>query len=155
MTDEEKQEYKEQINYDICDTVGEIYKLAREVHYDLESFSDLFLTSSFCKREFDTFYSCFQMDEDASMYYIEKEIGKKLIKNTNNISEDEAYWVGFMYRYIYIYSGINSDRLVDIITFNKMLSYINKTILPFEEYGPDELFDLMCKDFHLMNINNN
>ena len=93
------------------------------------------------------------------MYYIGISflllIFNLFIKNTNNISEDEAYWVGFMYRYIYIYSGINSDRLVDIITFNKMLSYINKTILPFEEYGPDELFDLMCKDFHLMNTNNN
>ena len=155
MTDEEKQEYKQQINYDICDTVGEIYKLAREGHYDLESFSDLFLKSSFCKREFDTFYSCFQMDEDASMYYIEKEIRTKLIKNTNDISEDETYWVGFMYRYIHIYAGIDSDKLVDIISFKTMLSYINRTILPFEEYGPDELFDLMCKDFYLININNN
>ena len=155
MTDKERQEYKEQINYDICDTVGEIYKLAREENYDLESFSDLFLKSSFCKREFDTNYSCFQMDEDASMYYIEKEIGKKLIKNTNDISEDETYWVGFMYRYIHIYSGINSDKLVDIISFKTMLFYINRTILPFEEYGPDELFELMSKDFYLININNN
>ena len=149
MTDKERQENREAVYYDICDTVGEIYKLAREKHYDLESFSELFLKSSFCKREFDTSYSCFQMDEDASLYYIEKEIGKKIIKNTNNVSEDESYWVGFMYRYLYIYKNVSSKKLADRIPFSTMLSYVNKTILPFEEYSPDELADLIEKNIDL------
>ncbi len=110
----------------------------------------MILNSNFTlKREFDTSYSCFQVDEDASLYYIEKEIGKKIIKNTNNVSEDESYWVGFMYRYLYIYKNVSSKKLADRIPFSTMLSYVNKTILPFEEYSPDELADLIEKNIDL------
>lgn len=89
------------------------------------------------------------MDEDASLYYIEKEIGKKITKNTNNVSEDEAYWVGFMYRYLYIYKNVSSEKLADMIPFSTMLSYVNRTILPFEKYSPDELADFIEKDIDL------
>lgn len=56
---------EKQVNENICETVGKIYKIFN-LKYDIKSFSDLFLKSDFCKREFDTRYSTFQMDEDAS-----------------------------------------------------------------------------------------
>lgn len=155
MTDKEMKECRELVNFDICDTVGELYKLAMEEQYDIECFSDMFLKSDFCKREFDTLYSCFQTDEDASIYYFLKECKNKLLKNTNDISEDEAYWVGFMYRYLYIYAGISSDKLVDIIPFKSMLSYVNQTILPYEEYSPDELLEIIDKDLDLKQYQSN
>lgn len=67
------------IDRSISATVGKLYVLAVEKGFDLNSFSDLFLTSDFCARAFDTPYSHFQMDdEDVSMIFLLREVAPKV-----------------------------------------------------------------------------
>lgn len=138
---------REKVNYEICDTVGNIYKELLENGYTLQSISDEFLKSDFCKRQFDTNYSTFQLDDDTSIYYFLKECGKNLIKKAEkSYASDIAYWIGFMYRYIYIHTDISSSKICDIVPFDDMLKYIERTMYPFEEYSEDEVFEIIDKD---------
>jgi len=108
---------EKQVNENICETVGKIYKIFN-LKYDIRSFSDLFLKSDFCKREFDTKYSTFQMDEDASEWYILKELKDKLIPKKQSTYDCTVEWIGYIYRYIFLYTGIQSNKLAEIISFD-------------------------------------
>ena len=133
------------IEYNICSKIGKLYILANEMGFDIKDFSKSFLKSNFCHRAFDTIYSFFQNeDEDVSMEYLLKEITP--LKAVNDIPEDVIYWIGFMYRYIYIHTGISSNKICDIVSFDEMLKYIERTMYPFEEYSEDEVFEIIDKD---------
>ena len=137
---------EKEVDIDICTIVGRIYKLALKENYELENFSDSFLKSSFCHRKFNTIYSCFQLDDDASMWYIDKELKNRLIKTTVVQDEDLAYWIGFMYIYIYIRTEISSSKIVQIVPFKQMSYYVSNYILPMESYIYDELYNVINKD---------
>lgn len=88
MSNEKKAQLDREINYSISCNVGNLYILASHMGYDLKSFSDLFLTSHFCARSFDTEYSRFQNEEeDVSMEYLLREISPDKEK-TDNIFDD-------------------------------------------------------------------
>lgn len=142
---------QEFINKEICKTSGKIYVELIKDGYNPKSISDEFLKSDFCRREFDTIYSIFQLDDDASIYYFLKECKNKLIKEHNKTYQilDIIYWIGFMYRYIYIQTGIASSEICDIIPYEEMNNYIMQTMYPYEEYSEDEIFDMIDKDKQL------
>ena len=84
MSNEKKAQLDREINYSISCNVGNLYILASHMGYDLKSFSDLFLTSHFCARSFDTEYSRFQNEEeDVSMEYLLREISPDKEKTDN------------------------------------------------------------------------
>lgn len=131
------------IDYDICCTVGRIYVLANNTGYKMKEFSNMFLSSNFCKRAFDTTYSVFQLeDEYMSMDYLLKEVNPPMEDKDIMLIEDIAFWIGFIYRYIYIQTLIPSDKLVKKIPYDYLLSK-SYGLLALDE---EEAYEIICKD---------
>lgn len=81
--------------------------LANNTGYKMKEFSNMFLASDFCKRAFDTTYSVFQLeDEYMSMNYLLKEVNPSMEDKDIMLTEDVAFFIGFIYRYIYIYKHL-------------------------------------------------
>lgn len=70
------------IDYKICRTQQRIYEYAAKHGYDMEQFSNFFLSSDFCSRAFDVLYSRFQLETPVEcMDFIMEEAGDKLKEN--------------------------------------------------------------------------
>ena len=131
------------MNFQICCTVGRIYVLANNTGYKMKEFSDMFLSSDFCKRAFDTIYSVFQLeDEYMSMDYLLKEVNPPMENKDIMLKEDIAFWIGFIYRYIYIQTLIPSNELVKKIPYDYLLSK-SYGLLTLDE---EEAYEIICKD---------
>ena len=116
----------EEIDYDICITQGRIYKYMARHSYDIQVFSENYLKCDFCRSAFDTEYSRFQeeLPNECAAFYM-PEIEGKLVKypKRQQFDLEEAEWIGFTYRQLYIETGIYSSELADMIPFTKMHEY--------------------------------
>ena len=117
------------IGYDICETQGAIYVYMAKEGYDMNVFSDNYLKSNFCRRAFDTEYSRYQDEfpNECADFYM-PEIGDKLVCYPFGccFDSEEAEWIGFTYRQLYIDTGIYSSELADIVPFEEMREYYKK-----------------------------
>ena len=137
------------IDISICQTQGRIYAWIADNGYDVKSFSDAYLTSKFCKNSMDTPYSRFQLEMELEcLDFIMPEIQDKVYKLKNNMyfSKDIAEWIGFMYRYLYIYSGIKSCELKSDIPFDLMCKYYPEMHTIDEESASEIMIENMKKD---------
>ena len=105
----------------IADTQGEIYDIAYELGYDLEDFSNKYLTSSFCELEMDSVYSYFQYEFGKTcMEEIEAEFAKKSItvkKTTNKNIYYSPSRIGKIYRYLFYKTKTMSKDLLNEYPF--------------------------------------
>ena len=113
----------------ICETQGDIYVYMAKKGYDMNVFSDNYLKSDFCRREFDTEYSRYQDEfpNECADFYM-PEIGDNLVHYPFGCCFDleEAEWIGFAYRQLYLETGIYSSELADIVPFEEMREYYKK-----------------------------
>ena len=56
------------IDWDICETQGNIYQLAAKEGYDMGVFSDVYLRSDFCGRYMDAVCSRFQIEDETVIW---------------------------------------------------------------------------------------
>ena len=112
------------IEYSIANAQGNIFKYASELGYDLETFVEKYMESDFCNKDMDSEYSPFQNELDVPcMEILTKEFSNKKINipiNTNIKYEYCAYYIGFVYRYLQILSGLSSKEIYKKIPFKKM-----------------------------------
>lgn len=134
------------IEYDICYTQQRIYEYMALQKYDMHIFSDAYLKCDFCRRAMDTCYSRFQLEDVLEcMDFYMPEIESQLSKTEADIDIDVAAWIGFMYRYLFIVTGIKSAELVQKITYNVMLRYYPG----LHTIDEDMAVDIICNDFKL------
>lgn len=134
------------IEYDICYTQQRIYRLMAKEGYDMRVFSDEYLKCDFCRRAMDTTYSRFQVHDELECYdFYMPEIEKSLVKTDAGINIDAVEWIGFMYRYLFIVTGVKSAQLVEMVTFDTMLAYYPG----LHTVDEDIAVEIICKDFGL------
>lgn len=134
------------IDYSICETQARLFKYIVENNYDIEDFIVKYMKSDFCKRAMDTMYSRFQSeDEEECLDFIIPEIGtlKENINKYYNI--DEIYWIGFIYRQLYIETSIPSSKLIDILPLKTMHKYYPGLHTVEENMQAD----IICENFNL------
>ena len=86
------------------------------------SFANAYMRSAFCRRAFDTIYSSFQLaSEEECWRFLYPQIAHLLKPGDDSVSEDEAYWVGFTYRQLYIETQIPSEELCVMIPPERIL----------------------------------
>lgn len=147
MNDEKKAQLDREINYSISCNVGNLYILASHMGYDLKSFSNLFLASHFCARSFDTEYSRFQNEEeDVSMEYLLREISPDKRKTDNTIDDNIAFWIGFIYRFLYFQTGIPSSNLKEKVPFD----YLERKAYGLLTLDEEEASSIICSDCKLL-----
>lgn len=135
----------------ICKTQRDIYTYIAKQGYNMELFSNAFLSSDFCKRAFDTIYSRFQFaDEKECLDFIIPEIKNYGLRKLNNeyFDEDVAGWIGYTYRQLYIETNIFSAILCEKISFKTMVKYYAGLHTVDENMATD----IICNDFHLQKL---
>lgn len=137
----------EEIDYDTCTTQGRIYKYMAKHKYDIQVFSDNYLKCDFCRSAFDTEYSRFQEElaNECAAFYM-PEIEDNLVKYPDGSCFDleEAEWIGFTYRQLYIETGIYSSELADMISFEKMREYYQQYRFVSDR---DRIFKAVADDY--------
>lgn len=113
------------IQYDICRTQEDIYRWAAERKYDIKRFSNEYLSSDFCRRAMDSFYSRFQLcDPDECMDFVTPEIGgADKFQSELYFDEDVAGWIGWMYRFLAFETKLSSKELNSKVPFDAMCRY--------------------------------
>lgn len=112
------------IEYDICATQQRIFGEYAKQGYDMEIFATEYLSSDFCNRHMDRFYSRFQLEDvsECSDFFL-PEIGDRLTKYENKFFKPEiAEWIGFTYRQLQLETKIKSAELIKKIPFLNMCS---------------------------------
>ena len=115
------------VEYAICDVQGDIFEyVANHYIYDtFVAFVPAFLHSDFCKRQWDTQYSRYQMHTpEENLDFIQPELaGISWIESKENdqvFNNAAAHWIGFMYRALYIQTGVSSAVLAEKIPLSHM-----------------------------------
>lgn len=109
-----------------AETQGQTYQLAYAMGFDMEDFSNKYLTSDFCRNEMDSVYSKFQTEfPEACMDELLIEWEEKGIEVKKRDSEF-AYssdWIGNMYRYLFFALQVFSSDLLNLIPFKEICRY--------------------------------
>lgn len=111
------------VSYSICETQGAIYRCVNRRNLSLPVFSDQYLHSRFCTVQMDAVYSHFQLaDAEECLDFILPEI--EIPSLPEPVYTDQvAYWIGFMYRYLFFSLHLPSNRLADTLSFQAMTVY--------------------------------
>lgn len=147
------------VEYEICNTQGNLYEFIAKKGFNIELFSRLYLQSDFCRRAFDTIYSRFQLaDELECLDFIVPELKGKfpefddgcITEDYDRIPEpescfspDAAYWIGFTYRQLYIETGTSSRELSERLPFDAMCRYYPGLHTVDEEMA----VSIICEDY--------
>lgn len=105
----------------------------------------------FCEKAFDVKWT---QHHDKFGYenwgYLRKELEPKmtLIKDGEKYFDECAYWVGFVYRYLYIETGIPSKKLKDIFPF----AFIEKGFYAYCSEDIKVFINFICKKFNIKRI---
>ncbi len=100
---------------EIVKTQIEIFELAEEKGYDMESFAVTYMTSDFCNREMDSEWSYYHFKQaNVCLPLITGEITKTTSEKADTVLCNPG-WVGGIYRYLAAYSGLSSREVVKIL----------------------------------------
>ena len=107
----------------ICETQGDIFRLANEMKLDMDVFVPAYMKSRFCEKSMDTIYSPFQMaDAEECMDFILPEID---VPKLDDIKYDSSIleWIGYTYRHLYFALEKSSKEIIEKVPFLSMLIY--------------------------------
>ena len=113
------------VEYSICEIQGDIFSLAADRGYDIESFVNAYLASDFCRRQFDTLYSHYQLadaGESWDNFYPEIKDRIKMHECGKYFRSDVAWWMGFTYRQLWYETEYSSAEILKKIPVNTMIS---------------------------------
>lgn len=136
------------INYEICETQGNIYEYIANHGYDLREFSERYLKSDWTRRQMDTIYSRYQIREpEECLDFILPEIGE-VLKSEMYFDGAMAFWIGFIYRALYLATDIPSEKLVQKVPFDSLQRmyigyYTMDEIMQLEKIIENPRFQLM------------
>lgn len=136
--------------YGICEIQAKVFEYVAYDCVDMEWFAKAYLCSDFCRRAMDTIYSRFQTaDEPEHLDFLIPEIGPlKKYENGEQFNPDTAWWIGFMYRQLYIQTQIPSKELCEKIPFKTMCKYYPGLHTVDEEMATD----IICENFGLQKV---
>jgi len=138
------------IDYKICRTQQRLYEYAAKHGYDMEQFSDFFLSSDFCSRAFDTLYSRFQIETPVEcMDFILEEADGKLaenaVKKADEVEADAAGFVGLLYRMLYFITPYTSKELCEKVPYSTVCRFYGCSPHETENYIAEDI----CRNLNL------
>lgn len=132
----------------ICVQQQDLYECVQKKLADVYEFSEAFLQSDYCNRHIDAPYDVHQYDDIVNWFeFLEMENIVPMPKQEQifPVSCATAGWIGFMYRYIQIETGIASRELRKKVPFEKLaISYPG-----LHTVDEQMAFDIIKHDFSL------
>jgi len=114
----------------VCVSQGLVFAYANDNGYDMATFTEEFLCSDFCRREWDADSSWYQFAHATqTMKFLIKECH---LKKGKTYAHDVMYWVGYMYRLMAQTYHLPSRIVFQHISFDHMLDgFLSYHILAF------------------------
>lgn len=105
----------------MCDVQGRLFELSADRKYSSSAFIKTFMTSSVAK----SLDSSFNHMQWAGEEYLLDEIvssvtAEAFSKNSDILSKDVLFWIGYIYRYWHYYTGEDSARIYKQAPYNVM-----------------------------------
>ena len=115
---------KPSVSYEQCNKQGKLFAIANRLGYDLEEYAGRYLKAGFVSEEIDADYRYYQLAapsysldliDDAELHAEEAADG--------GISNDEAHWIGFFYRYLALALSLTNERVLELVPFAAMRAF--------------------------------
>ena len=105
----------------MCDIQGRLFELSADRKYSSSAFIKAFMTSSIAK----SLDSSFNHMQWAGEEYLLDEIASSVdaeafSKNSDVLSKDVLFWIGYIYRYWHYYTGEDSAKIYKQAPYNVM-----------------------------------
>ena len=105
----------------MCDVQGRLFELSADRKYSSSAFIKAFMTSSVAK----SLDSSFNHMQWAGEEYLLDEIvssvtAEAFSKNSDILSKDVLFWIGYIYRYWHYYTGEDSSKIYKQAPYNVM-----------------------------------
>ncbi len=125
------------VPYEECNKQGVIFSLANRLGHDLETYAEKYLRSRFVSRAGDFEYAYYQIAAPSySLDLVDAEELQRESAEGSGISNDEAYWIGYFYKYLALARGLENEALLEKLPFAAMRGlYAELGALPKEEAG--------------------
>ncbi len=122
------------VSFEECNKQGVIFSLANRLGHDLATYADRYLRSSFVSGTGDFEYSYCQIAAPSYSLDLVDDEELHARQKTDGVSNDEAYWIGFFYRYVALALAIKSAEAAEKVPFERMRGlYAAWGTLPKEE----------------------
>ena len=129
-----------EIPYEACNKQGKVFALANRLGNDLKEYAVRYMKSECVVQGKDADYAYYQIA--APSYSLDLVDDDELHGNhlgVGGVSNDEAYWIGFFYKYLVYALSMGSDKVVEKISFEQMRSYYAEFGMMSKEEARDEL----------------
>ncbi len=129
----------DELQLKMCDVQGRLFELSADRKYSSLAFTKLFMTSPVAKALDSKFNHMQWAGEeyllDETIACVDKEI---LTNNSEILSKDVLYWIGYIYRYWHYYTGEDSAKIYkqapyDIMKRNYMIFHTMDPVVAIED----------------------
>ena len=118
-----------EIPYEGCNNQGRIFSLANRLGHDMETYARRYMKSKFVAQGKDFDYSYYQIASPSySLDLVDEAELHEEGARTSGISNDEAYWIGFFYKYLTLSLSLTNEQAWEKIPFDRMRAF-------YAEYG--------------------
>ena len=123
------------VSYEECNKQGVIFSLANRLGHDLSVYAERYLRSRFVSGAGDFEYAYYQIAAPSySLDLVDAEELQRESAEGYGISNDEAYWIGYFYKYLGLSLGMENEALLERFPFDAMRAlYAELGTLPKEE----------------------
>ena len=123
----------------ICMAQARLFHLASKMHFDEENFTEKYMNSTFCNNHIDTECDCYQTsDTGYDMEVLLDEINPS--KSKAEGCPPAMEYIGYMYQYLHIRSGVPSRELYGRLPYERMDAYCAMSI---NEDAEETLYSIM------------
>ena len=118
-----------EIPYEDCNNQGRIFALAKRLGHDMKTYARRYMQSKFIAQGKDFDYSYYQIASPSySLDLVDEAELHEERAGTDGISNDEAYWIGFFYKYLALALSLSNAQAWEEIPFDRMRAF-------YAEYG--------------------
>ncbi len=118
-----------EIPYEDCNNQGRIFSLANRLGHDMRSYARRYMKSKFVARGKDFDYSYYQIASPSySLDLVDEAELHEEGPRGEGISNDEAYWIGFFYKYFALAFSLSNEAAWERLPFERMRAL-------YTEYG--------------------
>ena len=118
-----------EIPYEDCNNQGRIFSLANRLGHDMNTYARRYMKSKFVAQGKDFDYSYYQIASPSySLDLVDEAELHEEGARTDGISNDEAYWIGFFYKYFALSLSLTNEQAWEKIPFGRMRAF-------YAEYG--------------------
>ncbi len=137
---------KTTITYESCNKQGKVFALANRLGNDLKEYAERYMKSEFILQGKDADYLYYQIAAPSySLDMIDDDEIHAEQLGVSGVSNDEAYWIGFFYKYLVMALSIPSNQVMEKIPFDKMRSLYAEFGERSKEEAKDELLMIVSK----------